>query len=91
VATCTLEILEARPGTEVIVVPVGGGSGAAGACVVAKAVRPSVVKVVTPASDSSSVPDLAPAPAVVGAAAAILILGAAFAFGGGDRRRPALG
>jgi threonine dehydratase len=42
VATCTLEILEARPGTEVIVVPVGGGSGAAGACVVAKAVRPSV-------------------------------------------------
>ena len=42
VATCTLEILEARPDTEVIVVPVGGGSGAAGACVVAKAVRPSV-------------------------------------------------
>jgi threonine dehydratase len=26
----------------VIVVPVGGGSGAAGACVVAKAVRPSI-------------------------------------------------
>src|SRR5258708_6154410 len=42
VATGTLEILEARPGTEVIVVPVGGGSGAAGACVVAKAVRPAV-------------------------------------------------
>jgi threonine dehydratase len=42
VATCTLEILEARPDTEVIVVPVGGGSGAAGACVVAKAVRPSI-------------------------------------------------
>jgi threonine dehydratase len=42
VATCTLEILEARPDTEVIVVPVGGGSGAAGACVTAKAVRPSV-------------------------------------------------
>jgi len=42
VATYTLEILEARPDTEVIVVPVGGGSGAAGACVVAKAVRPSV-------------------------------------------------
>jgi threonine dehydratase len=42
VATSTLEILEARPDTEVIVVPVGGGSGAAGACVVAKAVRPSV-------------------------------------------------
>ncbi len=42
VATCTLEILETRPDTEVIVVPVGGGSGAAAACVVAKAVRPSI-------------------------------------------------
>lgn len=42
VATYTLEILQAQPDTEVIVVPVGGGSGAAGACVVAKAVRPSV-------------------------------------------------
>jgi threonine dehydratase len=42
VATYTLEILEARPDTEVIVVPVGGGSGAAGACLVAKAVRPSI-------------------------------------------------
>jgi len=42
VATGPLEILEARPETEVIVVPIGGGSGAAGACVVAKAVRPSV-------------------------------------------------
>jgi len=42
VATYTMEILEARPDTEVIVVPVGGGSGAAGACVVAKAVRPSI-------------------------------------------------
>jgi threonine dehydratase len=42
VATCTLEILEAQPDTEVIVVPVGGGSGAAGASIVAKAVRPSI-------------------------------------------------
>jgi threonine dehydratase len=42
VGTYTLEILEAQPDTEVIVVPVGGGSGAAGACVVAKTVRPSV-------------------------------------------------
>src|SRR5215472_6946817 len=39
VATYALEILEARPDTQVIVVPVGGGSGAAGACLVAKAVR----------------------------------------------------
>ena len=42
VATCTLEILEDQPDTEVVVVPVGGGSGAAGACVVAKAARPSI-------------------------------------------------
>jgi threonine dehydratase len=42
VATYTLEILESRPDIEAIVVPVGGGSGAAGACVVAKAVRPSI-------------------------------------------------
>jgi threonine dehydratase len=42
VATSTLEILEERPDTEVIVVPVGGGSGASGACLVAKAVRPSI-------------------------------------------------
>ena len=41
-ATYTLEILQARPDIEVIVVPVGGGSGAAGACVAAKAVRSSV-------------------------------------------------
>lgn len=42
VATYTMEILRARPDIEVIVVPIGGGSGAAGACLVAKAVRPSI-------------------------------------------------
>jgi threonine dehydratase len=42
VATCTLEIVEAWPDTEVIVVPVGGGSGAAAASLVAKAVRPAI-------------------------------------------------
>ena len=42
VATYTLEILEGQPDIEMIVVPIGGGSGAAGACVVAKAVRPSI-------------------------------------------------
>jgi threonine dehydratase len=42
VATCALEICEARPDIEAIVVPVGGGSGAAGACVVAKGVRSSI-------------------------------------------------
>ena len=42
VGTYSLEILEQRPDIEIIVVPVGAGSGAAGACVVAKAVRPQV-------------------------------------------------
>ena len=42
VGTETLEILEDRPDVDVIVVPIGGGSGAAGACVVAKAIRPGI-------------------------------------------------
>lgn len=42
VATYALEILESQPDIEVIVVPVGGGSGAAGTCTVAKAVRTSI-------------------------------------------------
>jgi threonine dehydratase len=42
VGTETLEILEERPDIEVIIVPVGGGSGAAGACIVAKGLSPGV-------------------------------------------------
>jgi threonine dehydratase len=42
VATYALEILETRPDADVIVVPVGGGSGAAGTCIVAKAARRSI-------------------------------------------------
>jgi threonine dehydratase len=42
VATETLEILEERPDVDVVIVPVGGGSGAAGACLVAKAVNPAI-------------------------------------------------
>ena len=42
VATYALEILQDWPDTEVIIVPVGGGSGAAGAAIVAKAVRPAI-------------------------------------------------
>src|SRR5215467_13012137 len=41
VGTYALEILEDQPDLDVIVVPIGGGSGAAGACTVTKAVRPS--------------------------------------------------
>lgn len=40
VATTAFEILEREPGLEAILVPVGGGSGAAGACIAAKAIRP---------------------------------------------------
>src|SRR2546421_12495326 len=42
VATETLEMLEDEPGLEVIIVPIGGGSGASGACIVTRAVNPSI-------------------------------------------------
>jgi threonine dehydratase len=42
VATYALEMLEDQPLLDAIVVPVGGGSGAAGVCLVAKAIRPSI-------------------------------------------------
>jgi threonine dehydratase len=42
VGTYALELLEQRPDIEVIIVPVGGGSGASGTCIVAKAVRPGI-------------------------------------------------
>ena len=42
VATEVLEMLEDEPGLQVIIVPVGGGSGAAGACLVSRAVNPSI-------------------------------------------------
>jgi threonine dehydratase len=42
VGTATLELLEAEPGIDVLIVPIGGGSGAAGACVAGKAVKPEL-------------------------------------------------
>jgi threonine dehydratase len=42
VGTQTLEILEEQPGIDVIIVPIGGGSGASGACIVAKAINPGI-------------------------------------------------
>ena len=42
VATETLEIIEDRPDIDAIIVPIGGGSGAAGACIVAKGIRPGI-------------------------------------------------
>ncbi len=42
VGTLTLEMLEAQPDLDMIFVPLGGGSGASGACIVAKAVNPRI-------------------------------------------------
>jgi len=42
VGTHTLEMLQEQPATDVVIVPIGGGSGAAGACIVAKAVNPQI-------------------------------------------------
>lgn len=52
VATETLEMLEDEPELDLIFVPVGGGSGAAGVCIVADAVS-STVRVVGVQSESS--------------------------------------
>ncbi len=42
VATTSVEILEDLPDVDVIIAPIGGGSGASGHCIVAKALRPEV-------------------------------------------------
>lgn len=50
VATHTLELLEAQPDIDVIIVPIGGGSGAAGACLAAKAINPAIRVITVQAS-----------------------------------------
>jgi threonine dehydratase len=42
VGTHTLEILQQLPDADVIMLPVGGGSGASGACIVAKTIDPAI-------------------------------------------------
>ena len=42
VATHTLEIMQEKPDIDAIIVPVGGGSGASGASIVAKTVNPNI-------------------------------------------------
>jgi threonine dehydratase len=42
VGTATLELLETEPDIDVVIVPVGGGSGAAGACIAGKGTRPEL-------------------------------------------------
>ncbi len=52
VATCSLEIIEDLPDVDVIVVPLGGGSGASGACIVAKAVNPNIQVIAVQSTES---------------------------------------
>jgi threonine dehydratase len=42
VGTHTLEVLEEQPDVDTVIVPIGGGSGAAGAGIVAKAINPRI-------------------------------------------------
>ena len=42
VATASLEVIETLPSAQVLIVPVGGGSGVAGACLVAKSANPKL-------------------------------------------------
>lgn len=42
VATISVEIIEDLPDADTIIVPIGGGSGAVGHCIAAKALRPNV-------------------------------------------------
>ena len=42
VGTASLEIIEELPDVDVIMLPLGGGSGIAGACIVAKAIAPGI-------------------------------------------------
>ncbi len=52
VGTYTLEMLEAQPDLDVIIVPIGGGSGAAGACIAAHAIN-SKIQVIGVQSEAS--------------------------------------
>jgi len=50
VGTEALEMLEDEPALDVIIVPVGGGSGAAGTCIAAKAINPRIEVIAVQAS-----------------------------------------
>ena len=54
VATAALEVLSERPDVDVFIVPVGGGSGAAGAALVAKTLRPEMTVVGVQAEGASA-------------------------------------
>lgn len=57
VATHTLEILQEQPDIDAVIAPVGGGSGAAGAALVAKSVNPKI-RTIAVCAQSSPAPFL---------------------------------
>lgn len=57
VATYTVEIMEAVPDLDVLIVPVGGGSGLSGACIAGKALSPSLQVIGVQASGAPAVHD----------------------------------
>jgi threonine dehydratase len=54
VGTAAVEVLTERPDIEVIIVPVGGGSGASGAALVAKSLRPEITVIGVQAEGASA-------------------------------------
>lgn len=54
VGTITLEILQEQPEIQTIIVPLGGGSGASGASIVAKALSPSIQVLAVQSSESQA-------------------------------------
>ena len=54
VGTAALEVLTERPDIDVLIVPVGGGSGASGAALAAKALRPDAVVIGVQAEGASA-------------------------------------
>jgi threonine dehydratase len=57
VATHTVELLEEQPDIDVILVPVGGGSGAAGACIAAKSIRPDIQVIAVQSAEAPTAHD----------------------------------
>jgi threonine dehydratase len=54
VATAALEVLLERPEIDVLIVPIGGGSGASGAALVAKTLRPDITVIGVQAEGASA-------------------------------------
>lgn len=54
VGTAALEVLTERPDIDVLIVPIGGGSGASGAALVAKTLRPDVTVIGVQAEGASA-------------------------------------